>query len=142
MRNVTVNFFAVLTMVVVLASCSKNQKVVKDLEGNWRVVEMIRNDTTIDQSVYANDVYTFEKCKVEKEDCSGKIATEFLGAQLVIPFTYSIREDGKTIKIIWSLNGTTQTSEGNITEQNDKRIVIEEPNDINGDNTKTTLEKK
>ncbi|MEZ4722009.1 MAG: hypothetical protein R2813_09060 [Flavobacteriales bacterium] len=63
---------AVALVALITASCSKDQKVVKQLSsGTWKVTAMTYNGESVPDSAYSKDRYTFEKCKVKKGDCDG-----------------------------------------------------------------------
>jgi len=131
----------VILVGVTLASCSKNQKVVKDLEGTWRITHQVVNDTVVPDSVNAHILYEFEKCKVKKEDCPGTIKDD-QGGSFQLAFTYTIEDKGETIVFKAEVFGIQSNSTGTFKERSDTKMVIEEPNDANGNHTITTLEKQ
>jgi hypothetical protein len=51
-------FAILLTLLLVAAGCSKNAKVIKRIEGTWKLTEMLMNDG---QRTYPNTIFTFEK---------------------------------------------------------------------------------
>lgn len=137
--------FALLALVsVVIWSCSKDQKVVKELEGDWKVTSQTVNGTAVPDSVFAGMTYTFTKCKVKKGDCDGTLSvpdpTKGTFAQ---PFTYNIKDKGETINIYYSLLGIVATTiTGTIDEHSDSKFVYSYTEPGGTDKIVETLTKK
>jgi hypothetical protein len=132
---------SVILISIVVASCSKDQEVVKQLaSGTWEVTAMSYNGISLPDSTFAGDKYTFEKCKVSKGDCSGEYTTtDPTKGDVVTSFTYSISDKGETISITMSLFGIPASSTGDILEHSKDKFVWSSK-DVNGDVTETTIE--
>ncbi len=111
--------------------CSKNQRVVNQLDGTWKVTSEVENGVAQPDSTYKDVVYKFEKCKVKKGDCNGTLTEKGKS----ITFTYKITEKGK--KIIITTFGVATTSD--IVEHSKKKFKWKtvDGNDV----TETTIEK-
>ena len=110
---------------VVVWSCSKDQKVVKQLEGDWTVTNMTRNGTAVAASEYSGMKYTFENCKVKKGDCDGTLSVpDSTKGTFSQAFTYNIQDKGEIINIKFSILGLTATAVvGTIEEHSDSKFV-------------------
>ena len=110
---------------VVVWSCSKDQKVVKQLEGDWTVTNMTRNGTAVAASEYSGMKYTFENCKVKKGDCDGTLSVpDSTKGTYSQAFTYNIQDKGEIINIKFSILGLTATAVvGTIEEHSDSKFV-------------------
>jgi hypothetical protein len=110
---------------VVVLSCSKDQKVVKQLEGDWTVTNMTRNGTAVAASEYSGMKYTFENCKVKKGDCDGTLSVpDSTKGTYSQAFTYNIQDKGEIINIKFSILGLTATAVvGTIEEHSDSKFV-------------------
>lgn len=95
MKNTFLPFF-IIAMISI--SCSKNQKEVRQLEGDWKAtkVEMTVLGQTSTQNYNETLIFTFEKCKVKNSFCDGQINDN----GQITPFTYTIKDDGETIEIL------------------------------------------
>jgi hypothetical protein len=123
-------------LVVFVIACNKNQQVVKQLDGSWKVTSQTVNGVAAPDSTYKNTTYSFTKCKVKKGDCDGTITD----GSFTIPIKYSVTEDGKKIKITYNFLGTSETETGDITEHSKDKMVISTTQD--GETTVITLAKK
>ncbi|HET6244084.1 MAG: hypothetical protein H0V01_06100 [Bacteroidetes bacterium] len=93
-------FMAVLPLIILISSCSKDQKVVRQLEGEWKTTSMTSDGTAMDKSSYESFTYVFTKCKVSKGDCDGSIKYKVpVIGEFSLPFKYAIAESGKKIVI-------------------------------------------
>ncbi len=119
--------------IILFASCSKDQKVVNQLEGTWK--ETSRNVNGVAQTP-SNATYAFEKCKVSKSDCNGTISEDGKS----FPFTYSISDKGKTVKININVLGFVDSSTGTIVEHTSSKFIYSYT-DI-GTTTEVTLAKQ
>ena len=110
---------------VVVWSCSKDQKVVKQWEGVWTVTNMTRNGTAVAASEYSGMKYTFENCKVKKGDCDGTLSVpDSTKGTYSQAFTYNIQDKGEIINIKFSILGLTATAVvGTIEEHSDSKFV-------------------
>jgi hypothetical protein len=117
--------FALLALVAVTVwSCSKDQKVVKDLEGDWNLTAETVDGVATPDSELVGTTYSFTKCKVKKGDCDGSLSSpDPSKGTFTLPFTYNIQDDGETININYSFGGLTTTNKGTIVEQTDDKFV-------------------
>ncbi|HAQ72210.1 hypothetical protein N9545_01050 [Salibacteraceae bacterium] len=137
MKNIFRLAVSAAAILLVIAACSKDQKVVKQLaDGKWEVTDLSYDGVSTPDSVYANDVYEFEKCKVKKEDCAGTWTTiDPTKGEVVTSFTYSISDKGETITI----NIDLSTTIADIVESSDDKFVWSTTED--GTLIETTIEK-
>ena len=92
---------AALPLLLFVTRCSKDQKVVKQLDGDWKTTAMTIDGDPVDAEMYENQGYTFEKCKVRKGDCDGsKSYNDPSKGEISMSFTYSISEKGEKIKYL------------------------------------------
>ncbi len=61
--------FLALTSASLLFACSKDQKVVKNLEGEWEVTKYIAAGEVVE---FVSSTMEFESCKLKEDDCDGK----------------------------------------------------------------------
>ena len=123
-----------LAVAVIFAFCSKNQKVVKQLDGTWKITSMKENGVEQPDSLYKDVTYKFEKCRVKKGPCDGSMSE----AGKTVPFTYDITDKGTKITITISAFGVSETSE--IVEHSKTKFVWKT---VDGsDETETTIEKQ
>ena len=114
----------VVLLIVIVASCSKDQKVVNELEGTWDITRQSINGVVVG----GNDgtTYTFEKCKVKKGDCPGTLsALDSLKGNIATPFTYSISEKGTKISITYNFFGFETSINGDILEHTKTKFTYE-----------------
>jgi len=140
-----------------LASCSKDQAVVKDLEGTWTITEYSEDGVAQDISGFTTKEMTFTSCKLKKEDvCPATMTIGTADFTQVENMTYSISGDGTiltttTVSTVSTAGGVSQTetctgaddctSVNTITEQtNDKLVYTNTRTD--GRVSKMTLTKK
>jgi len=119
MKKLTVFLFIAASVLVY--SCSKDQKVVKNLEGTWNV-SSITIDGVADTVDFSNDTYEFELCKLKDGDCSGTLTSlDPSKGEVALSFTYSIEDDGETLNINLTdpFLGTTISTVGTILENTD-----------------------
>lgn len=114
--------FAVVSAMV--SSCSKDQKVVKELEGDWSVTGQTENGVATPANEYTGTVYTFTSCKVKKGACDGSLSVpDSTKGTFKTPFTYSISEKGEKITITYSILGISNAINGDIVEHSDSKFV-------------------
>lgn len=142
MKKFAIATGALLIGVFALTSCNKNQQVVKDLEGTWTVTEETYDGVPADPETYQGTTYTFEACKVKKEDCDGVItySDPLKGTTVNTDFTYSISDKGEKITFNISYVGVTETTVADIEESSDSKFVFSST-DETGVLIVTTLEK-
>lgn len=112
---------------IVLIACSKNQRVVRQLEGDWKVTAYTLDGIAQSMSDIGNIKYKFEKCRVRKEDCNGVMSVydEDKGGDIGISFDYNIEDKGDKINIKFNLFGIIETREGKIKEHSKSEFVYE-----------------
>lgn len=125
MKNVFKLAVSAAALLLIIVACSKDQKVVKQLaDGKWKVTDLSYDGVSQPDSLYANDIYEFEKCKVKNEDCGGTWTTvDPLKGEVVTPFTYSISDKGETITITIEVLGIPSTTAADIIESSDDKFV-------------------
>jgi hypothetical protein len=116
---------ALLALVsAIVWSCSKDQKVVKELEGDWSVASQTYNGVAVPPSEYAGIKYSFTNCKVKKGDCDGTLSVpDSTKGTVVTSFKYNIQEKGEFININYSLFGLSTSIKGTIEEHSDTKFV-------------------
>jgi hypothetical protein len=135
MKKIIYSLASMLILICVVVACSKDQKVVKQLDGKWKVTGQTVDGTSVPASNYDDEVYSFTACKVKKGDCDGSISD----GSLSLPFKYSISEKGEKFSMTFNILGVNQTETATITEHSDSKFVISDTED--GKTTVTTLEK-
>jgi hypothetical protein len=122
MKKIILAIVAVFSIAVY--SCSKDQKVVKQLEGDWKVSARTVNGVAEPAASYASTVYTFTTCKVKKGDCDGTLTeADSTKGTVSTPFKYSISDKGEKIKISLSFFGITTSITGDIKEHSSTKFV-------------------
>ena len=101
----TLKLLLIPVAVLLLVACSKDQKVVNQLEGKWKVTASSENGVAMPDSTFANSYYEFEKCKIKDGACPGTYTED--GKALA--FTYDIKDDGK--KMVVTILGIADESE-------------------------------
>lgn len=87
---------------ILVASCSKEQKVVNKLEGTWKATDATTEIFGVSLQIPITDnelFFTFDDCKVKDGPCSG--SSDFDG--VLDDFTYTIGGDANTIDYTDSL---------------------------------------
>ncbi len=130
------NLLLVAFMLIIVAACNKDQKVVKQLDGTWKVSSIVVDGTPEPASSFDDDTYTFNSCKVKKDDCDGTITTDGMS----IPFTYNVSEKGKKFSMTMNFFGFSFSQTGDILEHSKDKFVFLFIED--GERTETTLVKK
>jgi hypothetical protein len=128
---------------VVVWSCSKDQKVVKELEGDWVISSQTSNGAAVNAAEFAGVVYNFTNCKVKKGDCDGTLtAADSTKGTIATPFTYNIQDKGEVINIKYSFIGITTSVAGTIEEHSDSKFVYSYTEPGGTDKIVETLTKK
>lgn len=113
--------FALLAAITVISACSKDQKVVKELEGTWTVTATTVDGVAQPDSTFSGTTYTFNKCKVKKENCNGTLEADLgIFGSLSFGFQYNIADKGETFNMI-VLGETTSST---IVEHSDSKFVF------------------
>jgi hypothetical protein len=107
--------FISLISLILYISCSKDQKVVRQLAGDWKVTNYTIDGAAQDKSAWDGQVYSFNKCKVKKEWCTGTVTVpDSTKGTITMEFKYKIREKGKKFDLQVNFLGIvsdTQTSD-------------------------------
>lgn len=104
-------------------SCKKeDQKAVDNLDGNWKMTNLVVTGLPGGISLVGEFVYTFESCKIRKDDCSGLLKKN---GELVTNFSFSFKDDGQTF-VATSTSGST--SEIPVDQPNETTRVFNFPN--------------
>jgi hypothetical protein len=139
MKKLIAICFSVLLLV---AACNKDQKVVRQLDGSWKVSSMTYDGAPVPSEEFSNLTYEFEKCKLSEGDCNGKmIGIDPTKGEYTFPFTYKISDDGLKLHMTFSMFGQTSITHGDIIESSKSKFQFS-TTDEDGKKTVTTLEKK
>ena len=80
---------------LLLASCSKDNRASKDLEGDWQIDYQWTGDANTLPDAFTNEgTLSFEKCKTTKETCFGQYRGE---EDVDITFEWSVSQDGEAM---------------------------------------------
>lgn len=124
---------------LVISACNKNQKVVKQLDGDWKLTGEKVNGTAV--TVSDNITYHFDKCKVKNEDCDGSMSfTDSTKGSITLPMKYNVTEDGTKFTTIVNILGSDETTVSDIVEHSKSKFVFSYT-DSGGDVWEETLEK-
>jgi hypothetical protein len=127
-----ISLITAILFAFVLTSCSKDQKVVRNLEGTWTISEYTKND--VDQLDWVKDYsYQFDFCKLKKGHCPGKEIYRTTEKD----FTYNISDKGEKITFFWS---ETNIEERTILEYSSEILKTRHTKD--SDTFNTTFKKK
>jgi len=105
-----------------LASCNKDQALVKDLEGDWEIKKW-KIDGVLSKAT--NGSMEFKVCKLKEDDCDGNWSfSEEVAGDIVIrsrDFTYAVSESGNEMFITIDYgNNFIQTWECEVTLDGDE----------------------
>lgn len=131
----------ITVLLVSLFGCNKNQKVVRQLNGEWEVTDYKINGTSVMSADEEGSIkYKFEKCRVNNEDCEGVMTlNDPEKGDMPFPFKYNISEDGTVITIKLSFFGEEDVQKGDIIEHSRSKFVWSYTED--GEVQETTIEK-
>lgn len=134
--------FTLLISTILVLSCSKDQKVVRQLEGEWKVTNYTINGVAQDKSVWDGQVYSFNKCKVKKEWCTGSVSVpDSTKGTITMEFKYKIREKGKKFDLQVNFLGiVSETQTSDIKEHTKSKFVYAYKD--NGSDHEITMTKK
>ncbi|MEX2597063.1 MAG: lipocalin family protein [Salibacteraceae bacterium] len=140
MKKILFSTFALFLGLLVMTSCNKNQRAVKDLAGTWTVTDQTYDGVSVPKEEFEGTTYTFNECKVKKEDCTGSLTyNDPLKGSQTTAFTYSVSDKGETITMNMSFMGETETTVGDIEELTDSKFVFSSNED--GTEIVTTMTK-
>jgi hypothetical protein len=127
MKKLTLVLFSLAALLIY--SCSKDQKAVNNLEGDWKVTS-VTIDGVADTADYSMDKYTFEKCKLRKGDCPGTYTTiDPTKGEVSSSFTYSFEDDGETLIMNIDFAGIPITTSGTVIDHTDSKFSWSETGD-------------
>jgi len=117
--------FVSIILSTITFSCNKDQKVVKELDGNWTVESRTYNGVAANKSEYQGLKYTFEACKLKDGDCDGSLsAPDSTKGTITFDFKYSISEKGTKFNLSLSLLGLpSETIQADILEHSKSKFV-------------------
>jgi hypothetical protein len=106
-------------------SCSKDQKVVRELDGKWMISSRTYNGVEAPSSEINGIIYDFEACKVKDGDCNGSItAPDSTKGTITYDFKYNISDKGTKFTIKVSLLGVfSESLETDIVEHSKSKFV-------------------
>ncbi len=101
MRNFI--YLAILGTSLIMASCNKNQKAVKMLDGTWEITKIDGSSFDPGSSITLN----FSKCKLKKDDYCDVVYTEIEPGypNYTEAFRYKVIDDGKKMEFKFSEGG-------------------------------------
>lgn len=97
MKKILKTFTLLLIAAIVVSSCSKENKIRKNLSGTWKVITT--TDSTINAAMATGTTvqYQFSDCKKKDEPCNGvyTLSYNLFGFPLSIsaPYTWIVQED-------------------------------------------------
>ena len=91
-----------LSITYFLTGCSKDQRTVNKLDGEWNIKTLTINGQPVSGLTGS---WEFEKCKQKKGECDGKITEIYGGATDIYTFEYEVSDKGKEIEITLNSNG-------------------------------------
>ena len=125
-----------LPVLFLITACSKDQKVVRQLDGTWSVTDVKENGASVNKSEYDGRKFNFEKCKVSKGACNGSTSQQ----GITVAFTYKITEDGEKLTTTTTYYGASYSNTYDIIEHSNSKFIISY---VDGkDITETTMEKE
>jgi hypothetical protein len=111
-----------LMLMFIVASCNKDQRAVKTLDGKWQQTKM--NGNPID----ADEIYTieFKACKLKKEEyCVVTVSEVYFGQTFTFTGDFKVIDKGETLELRFTSQGTTQISRFKIKELSKSTLIIE-----------------
>lgn len=131
----------ITVLLVSLFGCNKNQKVVRQLNGEWEVTDYKINGTSVMSADEEGSIkYQFEKCRVKKEDCEGVVTyNDPEKGDMPLSFKYNISEDGTVITIKINFFGQVDEQKADIVEHSRSKFIWASTED--GEVHETTIEK-
>ncbi|MFK8038985.1 MAG: hypothetical protein AB8B74_11880 [Crocinitomicaceae bacterium] len=109
-----------LAILLLIASCSKDQKAVKVLAGSWKLVKQDAVAVPPEES----DVYTFEECKLKNDEfCTLTIES----SDTTETSEYKVIDDGETLVLKADLGfaGLSIDIENTITELTETTLKLD-----------------
>lgn len=120
MRNVLL--LSTMMLMFVVASCSKDQRAVRILDGQWKLSRVNSNPVDADDNV----TISFTACKLKKEEYCKVSITEGTGS---MSFTFNgdfkVIDKGETLELRFTSLGQTQITRFKIKELTKSKLVIE-----------------
>lgn len=86
-------------LMLTLASCSKEKKLVNKLEGTWEIEKMFLDG---EQMILSNSTIKFDDCD-DTEDCDGSLYLYFTedGEGNLLNFSYDVEDKGEGMKMMF-----------------------------------------
>lgn len=120
MRNVVL--LSTLMLMFVVASCNKDQRAVRILDGQWKLSR--RNGNPVDAN--ENVTITFTACKLKKEEyCKVSITDSSDGASITFNGDFKVVDKGETLELRFTVFGQSEISRFKIKELTKKKLIIE-----------------
>ena len=120
-----------LGLLLLVAACSKEQRTINRLEGDWQVVAFKKNGADLPDSLYKELFFSFRACKAKDFDyCDGAMTRVTAAGTRVTDFKYSIGDNGKDFLIEY-VSLTLEPTKGVIKRQTRKQLVWEYTNSRN-----------
>ncbi|MBA3899721.1 MAG: hypothetical protein H0X62_05840 [Bacteroidetes bacterium] len=119
-------FIFTIPVITIVSGCSKDQKVIRHLDGEWKVTALTYAGMNADKESYEGQIYKFEKCKVSKGNCNGaKTFTDpSKGSSFTVPFSYNISGYGRKIMINYNFLGfSTEAVSGEVVEHSKSKFI-------------------
>lgn len=122
-------------LALLLASCNKNQRQVKRIDGKWNVVEAtIQGYGTSDPDI----IYEFEFCRLKKDDFC-EFSVHNFSTDEVRSGIYSIDDDGKTLTMTISDGFGFSYREYTIVRSSFGKLILENDDVPNGEFSRIVL---
>ncbi|MFD1552069.1 hypothetical protein DNU06_00775 [Putridiphycobacter roseus] len=103
--------------VFTIASCNKNQKAVKNLDGSWKLVKV--NGEAVEEDEAAT--YDFDNCKLKSEEYCDLTITEDGSVETA---TYKVTDDGEKLVLRADVGGVAFELESEITELTSTTLIF------------------
>jgi hypothetical protein len=120
--------FSVLATLFIVASCNKDQRAVKNLEGKWLLVKQNGQTVPADETT----TITFSNCKLKKDEYCN-VLVEFKDATLAINESYNasykVMDDGETLELKVTFDGQSSIQRMRIRELDGNKLILEETTD-------------
>jgi len=108
-------YAAFILLAVVFTSCSKEARINRKLDGEWKVTSVAGQSVPSDEAFY----FTFEK---DGKDGKGSYTMVSEGQTLTIPYTYTLSDDKLTITM--TENGDVETEVFTVNKYESSKIEM------------------
>lgn len=122
MKNV---FLILFSAALLFASCNKDQKVVKELDGTWEIESRTIDGVAVPASEINGVTYNFKACKVKDGDCDGSMTVpDSTKGSVTFDFKYGISDKGTKFNLTVSVFGlVSETVSADIVEHSKSKFV-------------------